>query len=77
METFPLYRDSSLATDGLDFLLGGFTLQMVAGVLMGMAWCLFGLGSPRKTVPVPMLLSCCNQAHVPVLTIRSHLYPLI
>lgn len=64
------------AIDGLDFLLDGFILQMIAGMLMGMAWCLFGVGSPIYRVyqlqcKDLLQLSICYHMF-PVLFIRSH-----
>jgi hypothetical protein len=59
-EEAPVRLSQGNAIDGLDFLLDGFTLQMIAGVLMGMAWCLFGVGSPIYRVYQLQCKSCCN-----------------
>ena len=58
------------ATDGKDFLLDGFTLQMIAGALMGMAWCSFGVGSPIYRVAAIKI----KPAHVASLVSQVPLY---
>jgi len=61
-EEAPVRLSQGNAIDGLDFLLDVFTLQVIAGMLMGMAWCLFGVGvgSPIYRVYQLQCKSCCN-----------------